>query len=69
MKGLLTIGLASIATYGVGTAAASAQNLSFYCRYYGWYCNTDTPTTSVPEIDASSGLLAMAAVAAMLLLT
>ena len=62
---------AALNMYLSGTAIASAQSYSHYlCRRYGFYCggNNHQPTTNVPEIDVSSGLLAVAALAATLAL-
>ena len=60
--------LGTAAAYLTGAAAASAQSYSSdFCSSYGDYCNGGG-TTNVPEIDVSSGLLAVAAVAAMLAL-
>lgn len=53
--------MTSLSTYG---------SYSFYCYYFG-ICSgggDTTPTASVPEIDASSGALAIAVLIAALLL-
>lgn len=67
----MTLGAAT--TMYLSTAAVvSAQSWSDYlCSRYGIYCGStggSTTTTPAPEIDVSSGTLAVAAVAAMLLL-
>jgi len=68
---LLTLG-AAINMYLSGTAVASAQSYGgWLCNRYGIFCQSGpgtTPTTNVPEIDVSSGLLAVAAIAATLAL-
>ena len=66
----MTLGAAT--TMYLSTAAVvSAQSWSDYlCSRYGIYCGSTggSNTTPAPEIDVSSGALALAAVAAMLLL-
>jgi len=67
---LITLG-AALNMYLSGTAIASAQSYSHYlCQRYGIYCGSSNQqtTTNVPEIDVSSGLLAVAALAATLAL-
>lgn len=70
VKNLFRTGILSTAALGLSALAASAQSYSsYYCSYYGYYCNGGGGgTTDVPEIDAASGLMAMAAVVAMLML-
>ncbi len=65
----LTLG-AALNMYLSGSAVASAQSYGgWLCRRYGIYCgDSGGSTTNVPEIDVSSGLLAVAAVAATLAL-
>jgi hypothetical protein len=78
MKFLKTSALASIA-YASTTVMASAQSYSWWSNwYYNWSgsgssssggSSSGTSTASaVPEIDASTGLLALAAVLATLAL-
>ncbi|MEQ9259046.1 MAG: VPEID-CTERM sorting domain-containing protein [Roseovarius sp.] len=62
-----TAGLAS-ALYMASTLAASAQYYNWLCQRFRINCSTPTPSRDVPEIDVSSGLLAVAAIAATLLL-
>ncbi|MDR9395330.1 VPEID-CTERM sorting domain-containing protein [Roseovarius sp. SYSU LYC5161] len=69
MRKLFATSVASAAAYTASAASVSAQSITdFYCRFYGWYCQRDNTETAVPEIDASSGLMAMGAVLGMLLL-
>lgn len=67
---MMTLGAAT--TMYLSTAAVvSAQSWSDYlCSRYGIYCGWGghTNTTPAPEIDVSSGALALAAVGAMLIL-
>lgn len=65
----VTVG-AAMNMYLSGTAIATAQGYGgWLCRRYGIYCDSGgTTTTNVPEIDVSSGLLAVAALAATLAL-
>ncbi|MEQ8876980.1 MAG: VPEID-CTERM sorting domain-containing protein [Phycisphaerales bacterium] len=68
---MMTLGAAT--TMYLSTAAVvSAQSWGDYlCSRYGLYCGGSgghNNTTPAPEIDVSSGALALAAVGAMLLL-
>lgn len=74
MKTYFRIGALASAAYTVSAIAASAHShgggsrYDYYCRVYGWYCDQGNGASQVPEIDASSGLLALAAVFATLVL-
>lgn len=48
----------------------SLSTYSFWCSYFGYTCGGGgtKPTASVPEIDASSGALAVAVLISALLL-
>lgn len=61
---------AAVTTLVLFTAPASAQSYSWWRSWWGGWSGTDGGHTrsSVPEIDASTGMLAMAAVGAALLL-
>lgn len=73
MSNLIRTVFASAGLYGATAVAAAAQSYNdYFCRYFGIYCgpvpdHAPAPT-NVPEIDVSSGLLAVAAVTAMLVL-
>lgn len=73
MKFLKTSALAGIA-YASTSVMASAQSYSWWDSWFNWgsgssSSSTDTSTASaVPEIDASTGVLALAAVLATLAL-
>lgn len=75
MKLLKTSALAGLA-YASSTMMASAQSYSWWSSWYNWsWTSTSTTTTTntstasaVPEIDASTGVLALAAVLATLAL-
>lgn len=67
----------SVLTYAATTVAASAQSYSSGWSWSGWSwsggswnggSNEPSTVSSVPEIDASSGLLALATIAAGLAL-
>ncbi|MFC3613696.1 VPEID-CTERM sorting domain-containing protein [Lutimaribacter marinistellae] len=67
----------SAAAIVASTGAASAQSSSFWDRWRDWFANINDGNTGgntggsysqVPEIDASSGLLALAAILAASLL-
>lgn len=66
---IITLG-AAVNMYLSATAVASAQSYGgWLCRRYGINCDSGgSATTNVPEIDVSSGLLAVAALAATLAL-
>lgn len=62
--------LSALASAGAAAAHGSYGSCSiwrpWYC-FYGGHTDGGTTTASVPEIDASAGLLAVAAVATVLL--
>lgn len=70
MSRRVTIPAASAAAFLVTAASASAQSYDcgFWARIFGWRCDGGDPGSAVPEIDASTGLLALAAIGAALAL-
>lgn len=76
MRNIVSVGMVSLGAMMASPGAAMAQSYSYCSIWRPWNCFTSgggstsgTPvtTTAVPEIDASAGLLAVAAVAIVLL--
>lgn len=57
-----------VVVYAASAVAASAQSRDGWWRWWNWREVDPGATSRVPEIDASTGLLALAAVAAGLAL-
>lgn len=71
MKQVILSAAAAVSVFAMSTVPAAAQSASWWSGWWGGWSRPpreETARSAVPEIDASTGLLALAAVGAALLL-